>query len=114
MSKTDQREWRNLIFDYISSRQNLRTILLLIDARRQLTKDDNKMIEFFERQGLGWTCVITKVDKIKKSEVSSKMINLKNALKNKITLYPHLFCTSSEKKTGLEELRAYIAMFAKN
>ena len=109
-----QREWRNLIFDYISSRQNLRTILLLIDARRELTKEDNKMIEFFERQGLGWTCVITKVDKIKKSEVSSKMINLKNALKNKITLYPHLFCTSSEKKTGLEELRAYIAMFAKN
>ena len=42
------------------------------------------------------------------------MINLKNALKNKITLYPHLFCTSSEKKIGLEELRAYIATFAKN
>ena len=114
VSKTEQREWRNLIFDYISSRQNLRTILLLIDARRELTKEDNKMIDFFESQGLGWTCVITNADKIKKSEVSSKMINLKNALKNKITLYPHLFCTSSEKKTGLEELRAYIAMFAKN
>ena len=114
VSKTEQREWRNLIFDYISSRQNLRTILLLIDARRELTKEDNKMIDFFESQGLGWTCVITKADKIKKSEVSSKMINLKNALKNKITLYPHLFCTSSEKKIGLEELRAYIAMFAKN
>ena len=39
------------------------------------------MIEFFERQGLGWTCVITKADKIKKSEVSSKMINLKNDIK---------------------------------
>ena len=114
VSKTEQREWRNLIFDYISSRQNLRTILLLIDARRELTKEDNKMIDFFESQGLGWTCVITKADKIKKSEVSSNMINLKNALKNKITLYPYLFCTSSEKKTGLEELRAYIAMFAKN
>ena len=86
----------------------------MIDARRELTREDDKIIEFFERQGLGWTCVITKVDKIKKSEVSSKMINLKNALKNKITLYPHLFCTSSEKKIGLEELRAYIAMFAKN
>ena len=72
------------------------------------------MIEFFESQGLGWTCVITKTDKINKSEVSSKITNLKNALKNTITLYPHLFCTSSEKKTGLEELRAYIAMFAKN
>ena len=72
------------------------------------------MIQFFERQGLGWTCVITKVDKIKKSEVNTKMVNLKTALNNKITLYPHLFCTSSEKKTGLEELRAYIAMFAKN
>ena len=86
----------------------------MIDARRELTKEDNKMIEFFESKGLGWTCIITKVDKIKKSEVCSKLINLKNALKNKITLYPHLFCTSSEKKTGLEELRAYIAMFAKN
>jgi len=114
VSKTEQREWKNLIFNYISSRQNLRTILLLIDARRELTKEDNKMIEFFESKGLGWTCIITKVDKIKKSEVCSKLINLKNALKNKITLYPHLFFTSSEKKTGLEELRAYIAMFAKN
>ena len=114
ISKTEQREWRNLIFDYISSRQNLRTILLLMDARRELTKEDNKIIDFFESLGLGWTCVITKVDKIKKSEVSSKIINLKNDLKNKITLYPHLFCTSSEKKIGLEELRAYIAMFAKS
>ena len=41
VSKIEQREWRNLIFDYISSRQNLRTILLLIDARRELTKEDN-------------------------------------------------------------------------
>ena len=113
-SKTEQREWRNLIFDYICSRQNLRTILLLIDSRRELTKEDNKMIEFFESKGLGWTCVITKADKIKKLEVSSKLINLKNALKNNIALYPHVFCTSSEKKTGLEELRAYIAMFAKS
>ena len=48
VSKTEQREWRNLIFDYISSRQNLRTILLLIDARRELTKEDNKMIDFLK------------------------------------------------------------------
>ena len=61
-----------------------------------------------------WSKLVKSFDKIKKSEVSSKLINLKNALKNKITLYPHLFCTSSEKKTGLEELRAYIAMFAKS
>ena len=114
VSKTEQREWRNLIFDYISSRQNLRTILLLIDARRELTKEDNKMIDFFESLGLGWTCIITKVDKIKQSEVPSTIIRIKYALKNKITLYPHLFSTSSEKKIGLEELRAYIAMFAKN
>ena len=114
VSKTEQREWKNLIFKYISSRQNLRTILLLIDARRELTKEDNKMIEFFETQGLGWTCVITKVDKIKKSEVPLTVIRIKNALKDKITLYPNLFSTSSEKKIGLEELRAHIAMFAKN
>ena len=113
-SKTEQRAWRNLIFDYISSRQNLRTILLLIDARRELTKEDNKMIEFFESKGLGWTCVITKVDKIKKSEVPSTIIRIKNALKKKVTVYPHLFSTSSEKNIGLEELRAYIATFAKN
>ena len=68
----------------------------------------------FSEQSLAALKQACLIAKIKKSEVSSKMINLKNALKNKITLYPHLFCTSSEKKTGLEELRAYIAMFAKN
>ena len=43
--------------------------------QRELTKGDNKMRVF--ETGLGWTCVITKSDKIKKSKFS-KMINLKN------------------------------------
>jgi GTP-binding protein len=33
VSKIEQREWRNLIFDYISTRQNLRTILLLMEKK---------------------------------------------------------------------------------
>ena len=68
----------------------------------------------FSEQSLAALKQACLIAKIKKSEVCSKLINLKNVLKNKITLYPHLFCTSSEKKTGLEELRAYIAMIAKN
>ena len=113
VSKTEQREWKKNILNYISTRQNLRTILLLLDARRDLSHEDEKMIEFFEKQGLSWTCVITKIDKIRKTDVNLKLNRLKIELKNSITLYPHVFCTSSEKKIGLHELRAYIATFAK-
>ena len=113
VSKLEQREWKKTILNYISSRQNLRTIFLLLDARRELTQEDDKMINFFESIGLSWTCVLTKVDKVKKSEILTKTTKTKNILKDRVTLYPHIFITSSEKKIGLSDLRAYIASFAK-
>ena len=114
VSKQEQRDWKRLVINYLTNRRTLRTVLLLLDARREITIEDKKMIEFFNKFGLGWTCVITKVDKLKKNQITQKLDECRFFLKSKISAYPVLFSTSSQKKIGLNELRAYISTFVKN
>lgn len=114
VSKQEQRDWKRLIINYLTNRRTLRTVFLLLDARREINIEDKKMIEFFDQFGLGWTCVITKIDKLKKNEIIRKIDEYRLFLKSKISVYPFLFSTSSQKKIGLNELRAYISTFVKN
>ena len=70
------------------------------------------MISFLDKIGLSWTLILTKIDKLdKESLVKNEKDKLKILHKNPAA-YPLLFSTSSNKKIGLEQLRAYISTFS--
>ena len=114
VSKKEQRDWKKLILNYFIERRNLRTVFLLIDVRRNLSLEDKKIMNFFDKLGLGWSLVLTKIDKLSKAELEKKLIEFNLTLKSRIAAFPYLFNTSSKKKTGLNELRAYIYTFVNN
>ena len=87
---------------------------MLIDVRRNLSLEDKKIMNFFDKLGLGWSLVLTKIDKLSKAELEKKLIEFNLTLKSRIAAFPYLFNTSSKKKTGLNELRAYIYTFVNN
>jgi len=56
--------------------------------------------------------VLTKVDKLKKGEVEKVMAKTLKVIAKRPAAFPEIVCTSSEKKRGLDELRAEIATLA--
>jgi GTP-binding protein len=98
-SKEEQNRWKQTIEDYLKSREMLKKIFLLIDARHGILKNDEIMIEFLEYFGLNYTFVFTKADKLTK--------NQKNNLKNK---YKNSLIVSSTTNLGKEEMWDYIEL----
>ncbi len=70
-SKKERAEWARLIEAYLGGREWLRAVVLLIDARRGLDTEEQRLIEFIEAAGGERPAIIpvaTKLDKIPRSK----------------------------------------------
>ena len=56
--------------------------------------------------------VLTKIDKLKKGETDKVFAKTLKAIAKRPAAFPEIISTSSEKKHGLDELRAEIATLA--
>ena len=60
--------WKPLIEGYLGRTESLKGVVQLVDARHGATKDDLRMVEFLAALGTPTLVVLTKVDKLKRSE----------------------------------------------
>ncbi len=73
--------WRKLVEEYISERQNVNMVFVLIDARHEPTYLDELMVSWLEYYEIPYCIVLTKADKISKNKMdkqiyrSSKIVN---------------------------------------
>ncbi|ADH60436.1 ribosome biogenesis GTP-binding protein YsxC [Thermoanaerobacter mathranii subsp. mathranii str. A3] len=68
VSKEMKKQWAHNIETFLNTSRNLRHGLLLIDIRRVPTEDDLLMINWFKYKNLPFTVVLTKADKVSKSQ----------------------------------------------
>lgn len=68
VSKKDRERWAHMITEYLTNRDNLITLLLLMDFRHEPTEQDIEMKTFAEELDIPYAIVLTKVDKIKRSQ----------------------------------------------
>lgn len=61
-------EWRRLVEHYLMRREALRGVVLLIDARRGVTEDDQALLDFLAASGVAARLVATKIDRLKRHE----------------------------------------------
>lgn len=98
--------WEQLILHYLSKRDNLKLINLLIDSRRGVTEKDQKVIELLSDLGKDFQIIFTKVDKI------SDRLSLMESANAKLPGYSINFIfTSSRSKNGTEELQLSMAKY---
>ena len=69
ISKERRAEWRPLIEGYLRSSPQLRGIVQLLDVRHDPTNDDRQMLEFLAELEVPTIVVLTKTDKLPKSQV---------------------------------------------
>lgn len=80
VSKEEKKKWGGMIENYLSKRENLKGVFLLVDARHRPTEDDKTMFEWIKTFGYEPIVVATKLDKLKKSEIEKNLTEIYNFL----------------------------------
>lgn len=101
-------KWQRLMKAYLSGRPNLRRVFLLIDARHGPKSVDDEIMGLLDKCAVTFQAVLTKTDKIKDSEIAAVVDKTRQTLAKHPAAYPEIILTSSEKKQGLETLRAVV------
>ncbi|MBP0723908.1 YihA family ribosome biogenesis GTP-binding protein [Bacillus sp. RG28] len=68
VSKKEREAWGKMIETYITTREQLRSVVLLVDLRHAPSKDDVMMYDFLKHYELPVIIVATKADKIPKGK----------------------------------------------
>ncbi|MCL1894295.1 MAG: ribosome biogenesis GTP-binding protein YihA/YsxC [Holophagaceae bacterium] len=98
--------WQAMIEGYLTSRNSLRTIFVLVDAEVGPTKLDIQMIDWLRGMELPYRIVATKTDKVK----PSKQLLQRKEVASKLNLLPSdIYWVSSAKGTGIADFRKEIA-----
>ena len=101
--KTDfRRSWGPMIEKYLRSSADLKAVFLLTDIRRIPNEDDSMMYEWIVGAGFTPVIIVTKSDKVKRSQVKKATLDIRNALR--VTEDTDIFVFSAMDKTGREEI----------
>ncbi|KRL99851.1 ribosome biogenesis GTP-binding protein YihA/YsxC [Liquorilactobacillus satsumensis] len=68
VSKKDRQKWGRMIEEYLTQRQTLRGVIILLDGRHAPMQLDLQMIDFLHYYKLPLLIVATKVDKVPRSK----------------------------------------------
>ena len=103
-------QWEGLIGPYLSKREQLAGLVVIMDIRRPLTDLDLRLIDWFRPTGRPIHVLLSKADKLSRQEQTKALRSVKAELATwgDAELYSvQLF--SSLKKTGVEEAEAVLA-----
>lgn len=103
------KKWQKMLFAYLQGRANLKRVFLLIDSRHGIKKVDAEIMEMLDKAAVNYQIVLTKADKVSAIELEKVVTKTKKNIKEHPAAHIEILLTSSEKKQGIDELRAEIA-----
>ena len=75
-----RRKWQNLVEAYLSERETLRNVVLIIDCRHNPTVQDRQLLEWLEYYQRPSLIVASKIDKLKRGQVQKHLQKIKHDL----------------------------------
>lgn len=76
----EKKRWADLMEGYFTSNRNIRLVVQLTDMRHPVTKDDLDMMRFMQSAGYDFIVVMTKSDKLNKTERTKRMEDIHTEL----------------------------------
>jgi len=110
VSKSEKDRWAGLIEGYLSSDRDLRLVFMLVDMRHAPTNDDIHMINYLIDSETPFVLVLTKADKLNKTERSKRLADFENEIPCFDEM--HVIPFSSQTLEGVEELRSIVEEIA--
>ena len=75
-----RRKWQNLVEAYLSERETLRNVVLIIDCRHNPTVQDRQLLEWLEYYQRPSLVVASKIDKLKRGQIQKHLEKIKHDL----------------------------------
>ena len=106
VSDNEKKRWADLMEGYFASDRNIKLVVVLTDMRRSITKDDLNMIEYLDHNNFKFAVVMTKSDKLNKTEYAKRLQEIQVELEgfSPVAIVPF----SSLNGDGRDELRKVI------
>lgn len=102
VSRSEQKGWLPMMTSYFENRRNLVGFLFLMDVRRTPNEDDCQLFEWLSSRNLKPLVVVTKAEKIHKSQ----FVAVRKEIAPRLKVSPDaIVFTSAMKKMGFESLQ---------
>lgn len=73
-------EWRPMIETYLKQRKSLKSVIVILDVRRNPSEKDLNLLDWLSHYGIIPTVVLTKIDKISRSQARVRQQKIKKLL----------------------------------
>lgn len=102
----EKKRWADLMEGYFTLERNIRLVVQLTDMRHPVTKDDLDMMRFMQSAGYDFIVVMTKSDKLNKTERNKRLEDIHTELAEfgDVKIIPF----SASNGEGAEEIRKAI------
>lgn len=97
-----KKSWRGMVEAYLRNRPNLKAVVVIVDIRRDLEKEERELMEWLEQEGKNVIPVLTKVDKLSRSERELRVRQMEKDLSGIVSAKPILF--SAKTREGRKEI----------
>ena len=108
VSKNMRGEFSKIILDYVLKCEKMHFLFVLVDSRLEPQTIDLKFIEMLGQNGVPFGIIFTKTDKLSATQRKKSVERYCKTLSEQWEELPPMFCSSSEKGTGREEILDFI------
>ncbi len=106
----EKERWATLMEGYFGTERNIKMVFQLIDMRHPATEYDLSMLEFLEANGIPYTVILTKSDKLNKGETEKRLTLIKEELRD-FADNTEIIPFSAENGQGAERIREIISSY---
>lgn len=107
-SKTSRATWEKFISDFLTKREELVNVFVLIDCRLEPQKIDMEFMNWCGQQQIPFSMVFTKVDKLSSTALQKNLAKYKKEMLKTWAELPPVFTSSATSKFGREKILNYI------
>ena len=106
VSRSEKQRWAELMEGYFNQERNFSLVVQIVDMRHAPSAEDMDMIRYLYDRGLTFIIVLTKKDKLKKTQQTKRLEELKEELQGfeDVPKFPFSAITGE----GTEAIREYI------
>lgn len=105
--------WEELVKEYVSTRDGLNKVCLLVDTKWGMKPGDHELINLMERSKTRYQIVLTKTDIVFPLDAARRAMQIQEALRENKSMVKPVMMVSSKSGAGIRSLRAALSKLSR-
>ena len=108
VSKVMRNDLKVLIENYIENREKLNQVFILVDSKVGIKNSDIDMLDFINSCSKKFSVILTKIDKISKSQIDFQKKSISSLMKNYKKSFENIYLSETKKNSGIIDIQKKI------